>query len=86
MFGWSGMVLGCKKVLKMGLNDNLMTTKNTCSNLHENKNTSAWTKSDKSSGVSVWSNEFSKTMTIVVIAIERHNSRVSWSVLGLSKA
>jgi len=80
------MVLGCKKVLKMGLNDNLMTTKNTCSNLHENKNTSAWTKSDKSSGVSVWSNEFSKTMTIVVIAIERHNSRVSWSVLGLSKA
>ena len=26
LFGWSGMVLGCKKVLKMALNDNLMTS------------------------------------------------------------
>jgi len=25
------MVLGCKKVSKMAFNDNLMTTKNTCS-------------------------------------------------------
>jgi hypothetical protein len=26
LFGWSGMVLGCKKVLKMALNDNIMTS------------------------------------------------------------
>jgi hypothetical protein len=31
MLGWSGMVLGCKKVSKMEFNDNLMTTKNSCS-------------------------------------------------------
>jgi hypothetical protein len=27
LLGWSGMVLGCKKVSKMVFNDNLMTTK-----------------------------------------------------------
>jgi len=31
LLGWSGMVLGCKNVSKMALNDNLMTTKNSCS-------------------------------------------------------
>jgi hypothetical protein len=31
------MVLGCKKVLKMALNDNLMTTKYSCSDEFEQR-------------------------------------------------